>query len=122
MKIYCVCAVRDLRLGSEESSESDSVEEDDDGELAKYVAGDFLTILPMISGQHPNIYEPKQKFFPGSACFPPHLISGNWSLINVNNVSQMRLMMRWNPRSSQRSAAISLVSKTKECVLCVAGA
>eukprot|EP01122_Echinamoeba_exundans_P013648 TRINITY_DN5998_c0_g1_i1.p1 TRINITY_DN5998_c0_g1~~TRINITY_DN5998_c0_g1_i1.p1 ORF type:complete len:670 (+),score=253.21 TRINITY_DN5998_c0_g1_i1:22-2010(+) len=56
--------LRDLEEESEESEESDSVEEDDDAELTKYVAKDFLGVLPLIATKHPDVYKPDAKFFP----------------------------------------------------------
>lgn len=61
--------MKDLEEESEESSESDSVEEDDDAELTKYVAKDFLGVLPLIAAKHPDVYKPETKFFPGASSF-----------------------------------------------------
>lgn len=46
-----------------EEDESSSEDEDEDAGLAKYVADDFLKVIPLIRAKHPDIYNKEKRFF-----------------------------------------------------------
>lgn len=50
---------------SEESEEDEasSEDEDDEANLAKHVADDFMRVIPLIRGKHPDIYNKEKRFF-----------------------------------------------------------
>ena len=55
----------DVEPSSEESEEveSSSGDEDDEANLAKFVANDFMKVIPLIRARHPDIYNKEKRFF-----------------------------------------------------------
>jgi protein KRI1 len=55
----------DIESSSEEPEEEESSSEDEDEEanLAKYVADDFMRVVPLIRAKHPDIYDKEKRFF-----------------------------------------------------------